>query len=42
MHNDSMRMSFELYDAAGRRQLQAREYLIGSINGVMPRIKLPT
>ena len=27
--NDSMRMSFELYDVAGRRQLRAREYLIG-------------
>ena len=29
LRNDSMRMSFELYDVAGRRQLQAREYLIG-------------
>ena len=28
IQNDSMRMSFELYDVAGRRQLQAREYLI--------------
>ena len=29
LRNDSMRMSFELYDVAGRRQLRAREYLIG-------------
>ena len=29
LQNDSMRMSFELYDVAGRRQLRAREYLIG-------------
>ena len=29
LRNGSMRMSFELYDVAGRRQLRAREYLIG-------------
>lgn len=29
LRNDSMRMSFELYDVAGRRQLQAGEYMIG-------------